>query len=111
LGHEVSIEHLDNPRTEKEEHYYNAVNTKLLDLGLEPHYLGEELVQSVLGTIDRFKGRVITTAIKPRTRWKPLVEPQVLTQHEEPPLKRGRFERGEGDVPAGDGPLSSGDAA
>jgi UDP-sulfoquinovose synthase len=84
LGHEVTIEHLDNPRTEKEDHYYNAVNTKLLDLGLEPHYLGEELVQSVLSTIERHKDRVITHAIKPRTRWKPLVEPPVLAQHEDP---------------------------
>ena len=44
LGHEVEIEHFPNPRVETEEHYYNATNTKLLDLGLKPHYLGEELV-------------------------------------------------------------------
>src|SRR5205085_7788088 len=80
VGHEVSIDHLDNPRTEKEDHYYNAVNTKLLDLGLEPHYLGEELVSSVLQTIDRYKDRVITHSIRPRTRWKPLVEPPVLAE-------------------------------
>ena len=37
-----------NPRVEAEQHYYNAANTKLLDLGLEPHHLGEELVRSML---------------------------------------------------------------
>ena len=37
-----------NPRVELEEHYYNATNTKLRDLGLEPHLLGEELVRSML---------------------------------------------------------------
>lgn len=78
LGHEVTIEHFNNPRAEKEQHYYNAVNTKLLDLGLQPHYLGEELMRSVLATIERFEDRVVTHAIKPRTRWKPLVEPDVL---------------------------------
>jgi UDP-sulfoquinovose synthase len=80
LGLEVSIEHLDNPRTEKEDHYYNAVHTKLLDLGLEPTYLGEELVGSMLKTIVRHKDRVIEHAIKPKTRWRPLVEPRVLSE-------------------------------
>ena len=51
--------------------YYNAANTKLRDLGLEPHLLGPELVQSMLRTIERYRGRVIERAIKPKTRWKP----------------------------------------
>ena len=46
LGYSVEIRSYDNPRVEKEEHYYNAIHTKLLDLGLEPHLLGEELVKS-----------------------------------------------------------------
>jgi UDP-sulfoquinovose synthase len=85
-GHEVEIDHLENPRTEKEEHYYNAVHTKLLDLGLEPHFLGQELVESILGTIERHRGRVIEGAITPRVLWRPLKEPAVLPEHEEPPL-------------------------
>jgi UDP-sulfoquinovose synthase len=71
LGHEVDIEHLPNPRVEMEEHYYNATHTKLLDLGLEPHHLGEELVRSMLKIIERYKSRVIPRAIEPTTRWKP----------------------------------------
>ena len=54
-----------------EEHYYNAANTKLRDLGLEPHYLGAELVQSMLQDDRAYKDRVIQRAIMPRTRWKP----------------------------------------
>jgi UDP-sulfoquinovose synthase len=71
LGYTVEIEHLDNPRVEKEEHYYNAMHTKLLDLGLQPTLLGEELVASMLGIIERHKDRTIETAIDPRTRWNP----------------------------------------
>ena len=33
------LEHMDDPRVEKEEHYYRAAHTKLLDLGLVPHLL------------------------------------------------------------------------
>jgi UDP-sulfoquinovose synthase len=71
LGHRVDVQSFPNPRIEMEEHYYNATNTKLLDLGLQPHHLGEELVQSMLRTIERYKDRVIARAIAPRTRWKP----------------------------------------
>lgn len=71
VGYEVSIESYPNPRVELEQHYYNASNQKLLDLGLEPNLLGEELVQSVLGVIDRHRGRVIGRAITPTTKWNP----------------------------------------
>ena len=71
VGLEVSIDHFPNPRVELEEHYYNAANTKLRDLGLKPHYLGEELVRSMLSTIERHKERVIVRAIAPKTRWRP----------------------------------------
>jgi UDP-sulfoquinovose synthase len=75
LGYSVDIQHYENPRVEKEEHYYNAVHTKLLDLGLEPTLLGEELVESIIHAIERHKGRVIETAIDPQTRWNPAKSP------------------------------------
>ena len=75
LGYSVEIQHCENPRVEKEEHYYNAIHTKLLDLGLEPTLLGEELVESIIHAIERHKGRVIETAIDPKTRWNPAKSP------------------------------------
>jgi UDP-sulfoquinovose synthase len=75
LGYTVQIDHVDNPRVEKEEHYYNAIHTKLLDLGLEPTLLGEELVESIIHAIERYKGNVIESSIDPRTRWNPAKSP------------------------------------
>jgi UDP-sulfoquinovose synthase len=72
LGYTVQIDHVDNPRVEKEEHYYNAIHTKLLDLGLEPTLLGEELVESIIHAIERYKGNAIESSIDPRTRWNPV---------------------------------------
>jgi len=69
VGIEVSIECFPNPRVEAESHYYNATNTKLHDLGLQPHLLGDELVHSVLGIIERHRDRVIKEAILPTTQW------------------------------------------
>jgi UDP-sulfoquinovose synthase len=71
LGYSVEIQHCENPRVEKEEHYYNAIHTKLLDLGLEPTLLGEELVESMIHTIERYKERAIEDSIDPKTRWRP----------------------------------------
>ena len=70
-----TIDHVENPRVELEEHYYNPVHTKLLDLGLEPSHLGDELVRSMLKTIERYRDRVIDSAIDPQTQWKPSQEP------------------------------------
>jgi UDP-sulfoquinovose synthase len=75
LGYSVQIDHVDNPRVEKEEHYYNAIHTKLLDLGLEPTLLGEELVESIIHAIERYKGNVIESSIDPHTRWNPAKSP------------------------------------
>jgi len=75
LGYEVTVDRLENPRVELEEHYYNATHTKLLDLGLDPSLLGEELVESMIETIAANKDRIIEPVIEPQTRWNP-AEPQ-----------------------------------
>jgi UDP-sulfoquinovose synthase len=71
VGYDVEVRRYPNPRVELEQHYYKAVNTKLLDLGLQPHHLGEELVRSMLAIIERHKDRVIERAILPKTQWMP----------------------------------------
>jgi UDP-sulfoquinovose synthase len=75
IGVEVTVENVPNPRVELEEHYYNPVHTKLPSLGLKPTLLSETLIESVLHTIQRYKGRVIAEGIDPSTLWKaPLPE-------------------------------------
>ena len=71
VGLDVRIDHVANPRVEKEEHYYNAVHTRLVDLGLEPHPLSETLVGSMFAEIERFRDRVDPAHIMPATRWRP----------------------------------------
>jgi UDP-sulfoquinovose synthase len=71
VGLAVTIEHVDNPRVEAEEHYYQATNTHLMDLGLKPHHLSETLIESMFDTIRRYSRRVIRDHIMPRTRWAP----------------------------------------
>nr|MCF4968691.1 NAD-dependent dehydratase [Nostoc sp. CMAA1605] len=69
LGLNVEISNLDNPRVEKEEHYFNAKNTKLLDLGLQPHYLSDSLLDSLLNFAVKYQQRVDKKQILPKVSW------------------------------------------
>ncbi|HUC05214.1 MAG TPA: NAD-dependent epimerase/dehydratase family protein [Acidimicrobiales bacterium] len=59
-----------NPRVEHEEHYFHAANTKLLDLGLQPHLLTNEVIGDMLALVEAHKGRVDTKAIEPTVQWR-----------------------------------------
>lgn len=69
MGLNVEINHLENPRVEKEEHYFNAKNTKLLDLGLQPHYLSDSLLDSLLNFAIKYQNRVDRHQILPKVTW------------------------------------------
>jgi UDP-sulfoquinovose synthase len=70
LGWHPIIENVPNPRVEAEEHYYNAAHTKLLDLGLQPYYLSETLIDGLLDTVKRYTDRVDKRLLYPRHNWK-----------------------------------------
>jgi UDP-sulfoquinovose synthase len=69
IGLNVEIDHIDNPRVEKEEHYFNAKNTNLLNLGLQPHLLSDSLLDSLLNFATKYKHRVDNTQILPKVSW------------------------------------------
>jgi len=64
------IEHVEDPRVEKQEHYYRAAHTKLLDLGLVPHLLEPATIHSLLAVVDRHRDRVDLRAIDPTVQWR-----------------------------------------
>jgi UDP-sulfoquinovose synthase len=70
LGLHVTTEHLPNPRVEPERHYYNAKHTALLELGLEPHFLTNSLLDSLLNIAIEHADRVDRSLIPPRVDWR-----------------------------------------
>ncbi|MBE9111808.1 NAD-dependent epimerase/dehydratase family protein [Nodosilinea sp. LEGE 07298] len=70
LGLDVEIDHMDNPRVEAEEHYFNAKNTNLLELGLQPHMLSDSLLDSLLNFAVKYKDRVDKSQILPKVQWR-----------------------------------------
>jgi UDP-sulfoquinovose synthase len=71
VGLSVEIESIKDPRVEREEHYYNPKHTRLLDLGLDPHPLSEELIERMLHIIQRYQDRISLESIDPTILWRP----------------------------------------
>jgi UDP-sulfoquinovose synthase len=66
----VTIEQLENPRVEMEDHYYNVVHTGLVELGLEPHLLSDTLIESLFEITKRHAHRVRPEALLPTIQWR-----------------------------------------
>ena len=69
LGLNVKIEHIENPRKEAEDHYYNPKHTGLLDLGLEPNLLTDKGVTQMLEFVLRHKNMIKPQQIFRRVNW------------------------------------------
>jgi UDP-sulfoquinovose synthase len=70
LGLRVDIEHLPDPRVEKEQHYYNAKHSKLIDLGLNPHVLSDSLLDSLMNIALRYKDQIDPALFIPQVDWR-----------------------------------------
>jgi UDP-sulfoquinovose synthase len=70
IGLDATVTTIPNPRVEREAHYYNAANTRLHDLGLQPHYLSDTLLESVMQVVQRYRDRVKDALILPSVNWR-----------------------------------------
>ncbi len=70
LGHAVEIDHIPTPRVELEEHYYHAKHSKLIDLGLDPHYLSGSLLDSLMNIALKYQDRVDASNFLPQVNWR-----------------------------------------
>jgi len=70
LGLTVEVEHLDDPRGEAQEHYYNAKHSKLIELGLEPHLLSDSLLDSLMNVALKYRDRIDPSVMLPQINWR-----------------------------------------
>jgi UDP-sulfoquinovose synthase len=70
IGLPVDIDHIADPRVEAEQHYYNAKHSKLIDLGLRPHFLSDSLLDSLLNIAVKYQDRVDISLFLPQVNWK-----------------------------------------
>jgi UDP-sulfoquinovose synthase len=70
LGLKVDITHMPDPRVEKEEHYYNAKHSKLIEMGLAPHLLSQSLLDSLMNIALRYRDQIDTSTLLPQVNWR-----------------------------------------
>jgi UDP-sulfoquinovose synthase len=70
LGLDVEIDRLPDPRVESEQHYYNAKHSRLLDLGLKPHYLSDSLLDSLMNIAIQYRDRIDVSTFLPQVDWR-----------------------------------------
>ena len=70
MGLPVEIDFLPPPRVEAESHYYNARHSKLIDLGLEPHYLSDSLLDSLMNIAVKYSDRIDSSLFLPQVEWR-----------------------------------------
>jgi UDP-sulfoquinovose synthase len=70
MGLSVEIRNIDNPRKELEEHYYNPAHHGLIELGLNPHLMTDDVIAEMLKRISAHRDRIVVDRILPRVRWR-----------------------------------------
>jgi len=71
VGLQVEIDHYDNPRTEKEQHYYNPDRQHLIDLGYKPTHDVVAEMRIMLKDLMQHKERILAKReiLIPDIRW------------------------------------------
>jgi UDP-sulfoquinovose synthase len=70
MGLKVAIQHIENPRQELEEHYYNPSHHGLRELGLKPNLLTDDVIEGMLGRVLQFRDRIVLRRVNPQVQWK-----------------------------------------
>ena len=56
--HNVQISNVTNPRKETEEHYYNPMHKGLIDIGVVPHFLTDDVINNIFQTVEKYKNNI-----------------------------------------------------
>ena len=64
------ISHIENPRIEEEDHYYNPKNTSLISLGLKPIIMDDKQIDKIFKLVKQNQNRVNFNTLNPYIKWK-----------------------------------------
>ena len=69
MGYDCNIKLIENPRKEKEEHYYNIIHQGLTDLGIKPRYFTDEIVEKLMSVVVKYKNNIKKDIIFKGVKW------------------------------------------
>lgn len=66
----AAIEHIDNPRVELEQHFYEASNEGFKTLGLKPHLLNDSLLLKMFEYVSARRDNIDEKQLQPWIQWR-----------------------------------------
>ena len=69
LGLNIEVQNLENPRVEKEDHYYNPMYQGLIELGVAPNYLTLESMKSMISLVQKYRSNINKNVIFNGINW------------------------------------------
>ncbi len=66
----AKISHINNPRVEEEDHYYNPKNTSLISLGLKPTFLDNTEIDKIYKKVKNNQNQINLDTLNPEINWK-----------------------------------------
>ena len=66
----TKIKHINNPRIEQEDHYYNPKNTSLISLGLKPVVFDNKEIEKIYRVVKKNINRINLDSLEPNIKWK-----------------------------------------
>jgi len=69
LGFDVQINHIENPRKEAEEHYYNPVYQGLQAIGVTPHFLTDAVMAEMFEVVQHYRENIREDVIFRGIKW------------------------------------------
>ncbi|MBY6189176.1 NAD-dependent epimerase/dehydratase family protein [Microbulbifer agarilyticus] len=69
IGLDVEVKSIENPRKELEEHYYNPASTGLLELGLKPNFLTDDVLAEIMEKVINHKDAIDSNRIFRGVKW------------------------------------------
>jgi UDP-sulfoquinovose synthase len=70
LGFDTKIQQIENPRIEMEKHFYEPIHSNLLNLGLKPTLLTDEIVSEMFELVQSHKESINGGVLTPTVKWK-----------------------------------------
>ena len=68
-NHKVEIKNLKNPRKELEEHYYNPVFQGLMDIGVTPSYLTDNIIEEIFQVVEKYAENIRKEVMFQGIKW------------------------------------------
>ena len=65
----ATVAHIDNPRKEREQHYYHASNEGFKKLGLVPWVLTYDVIAEMVELVQQHKDKINKRSIMPEVKW------------------------------------------